>query len=41
VLTVILVEGDVDPSEPAEGDWWGSNAWMANERDTHIYGKED
>jgi hypothetical protein len=41
VLTVVLVEGDVDPAEPAEGDWWGSNAWVANERDRHIYGKED
>lgn len=41
VLTVILVEGDVDPSEIAEGDWWGTNAWVANQRDRHIYGKEE
>jgi hypothetical protein len=41
VLTVILVEENVDPSERAEGDWWGTDAWVANERDRHIYGKED
>jgi hypothetical protein len=41
VLTVILVEGNADPSERAEGDWWGTNAWVANGRDRHIYGTED
>ena len=41
VLTVILVDGKVDPSESAEGDWWGTNAWVASERDKHMYGKED
>jgi hypothetical protein len=26
VLTVILVDARVDPSELPRGDWWGSNA---------------
>jgi hypothetical protein len=33
VLTVILLHGDADPDEPADGSWWGVNAWSANERD--------
>lgn len=41
VLTVILVDADLDPSERPEGDWWGSNAWIASPRDRRLYGKED
>lgn len=41
VLTVILVEAGVDPSESLDGDWWGSNAWVASEGDRCLYGKED
>lgn len=41
VLTVILLEADTDASERPSGDWWGSNAWKANESDRHLYGKED
>jgi len=41
VLTVILVEAGVDPSVSPDGDWWGSNAWVASERDRRLYGKED
>lgn len=41
LLTVILVDADADPSEHPEGDWWGSNAWVASERDRRLYGKED
>ena len=37
VLTVILLPGDGDPEEPADGDWWGVNAWPANERDERLY----
>lgn len=37
VLTVILVRADADPSDSADGDWWGANAWNANTRDTQIY----
>jgi len=37
VLTVILLPGDVDPAEPANGDWWGVNAWPASERDQRLY----
>jgi hypothetical protein len=37
VLTVILLPGDSDPAEPADGDWWGVNAWTANERDRRLY----
>ena len=37
VLTVILLPGDADPEEPADGDWWGVNAWPANERDQRLY----
>ena len=22
-----------------DGDWWGSNAWMANRWDRHLYGE--
>lgn len=41
VLTVILVDPGIDPSERPEGDWWGSNAWVASQRDRQLYGKED
>ena len=41
VLTVTLVDADADPSEPPDGEWWGANAWTANERDRRLYGKED
>ena len=41
VLTVILVDARVDPSELPRGDWWGSNAWVANERDRRLYGEEE
>jgi hypothetical protein len=37
VLTVILLTGDADPAETADGDWWGVNAWIANERDLRLY----
>jgi hypothetical protein len=37
VLTVILVPGDTDPEQHADGDWWGSNAWRANNRDLRLY----
>ncbi|MGA9775415.1 MAG: transposase [Candidatus Dormiibacterota bacterium] len=41
VLTVILVAADVDATERPAGDWWGSNAWVASQRDRRLYGKED
>lgn len=41
VLTVILVDADIDPSERPDGDWWGSNAWVASQGDRRLYGKED
>jgi hypothetical protein len=37
VLTVILLPGGADPAETADGDWWGVNAWTANERDLRLY----
>jgi hypothetical protein len=37
VLSVILLPGNADPDEPADGDWWGVNAWRANERDERLY----
>ncbi len=41
VLTVILVEARVDPNEHPQGDWWGSNAWVANEQDRRLYVEEE
>jgi hypothetical protein len=41
VLTVILVAADADPDEPPDADWWGSNAWRANDRDYRLYGEAD
>lgn len=41
VLTVILVDARVDPSERAQGDWWGSNVWVANKQDRRLYGEEE
>ena len=41
LLTVILGDAEADPSEKPEGDWWGSNAWVASEKDRHLYGRED
>lgn len=40
VVTVILVDPEADPAQRPDGDWWGSNAWMANPRDRRIYGEE-
>lgn len=40
VLTVILVGAEADPAEPPDGDWWGSNAWVANRRDRRLYGED-
>lgn len=40
VLTVILVRPDTDPAEHPDGDWWGANAWLANDRDRRLYGQE-
>jgi hypothetical protein len=37
ILTAILLRGDADQDEPADGDWWGVNAWSANARDQHVY----
>lgn len=37
ILTVILLPGDAEPDELANGDWWGVNAWLANERDQPLY----
>ncbi|MBV9313143.1 MAG: hypothetical protein JO100_05230 [Pseudonocardia sp.] len=33
VLTVILVSADADPTERPDGEWWGSNTWLAERRD--------
>lgn len=41
VLTVILVDSGADPDEERDGDWWGANAWRANQRDRRLYGEED
>jgi len=41
VLTVILVDAKADPAEPPDGEWWGSNAWLANRRDQRIYGEAE
>lgn len=41
VVTVILVDPAADPSEQPDGDWWGSNAWLANERDRQFYEEAD
>lgn len=41
VLTVILVAAEADPVERPDGDWWGSNTWVANPRDRRIYGEEE
>ena len=38
ILTVILVDADANPVELPDGDWWGSNAWVANQRDRQLYG---
>ncbi|WP_154677583.1 hypothetical protein [Mycolicibacter icosiumassiliensis] len=40
VLTVILVSADADPDEPPDGDWWGSNAWIANQQGRGLYSEE-
>jgi hypothetical protein len=37
VLTVILLNLAADPDEHPDGDWWGANAWSANDRDRSIY----
>ncbi|MGH3504293.1 MAG: hypothetical protein ACRDQA_25855 [Nocardioidaceae bacterium] len=37
VLTVILLPAEADPAERPDGDWWGVNAWLANDRDSRIY----
>jgi hypothetical protein len=41
VITVVLVDADADPEERPDGDWWGSNAWMANKRDLAGYGETE
>jgi hypothetical protein len=41
VLTVILLNAAADPAEAPDGQWWGVNAWRANERDRYMYGKAD
>lgn len=41
VLTVILVAAEADPPERPDGDWWGSNSWVANQRDRRIYGEAE
>lgn len=41
VLTVVLIDAEADPAERPDGDWWGSNAWMANWRDQRIYGEAE
>ena len=41
VLTVILVDADVDVEERPDGEWWGSNAWMASAPDRRHYGREN
>ena len=41
VLTVILVDADVDAEERPDGEWWGSNAWTASAPDRRLYGRED
>lgn len=37
VLTVILVDAAADPREQPDGQWWGSNAWIVNQRDQRNY----
>ncbi len=41
VLTVILVDAEADPADLPDGQWWGANAWTANQRDRRLYGEED
>ncbi|MHB8682422.1 MAG: transposase [Acidimicrobiales bacterium] len=41
LLTVILVSAEADQKDRPKGDWWGSNAWVANERDRRLYGREE
>jgi hypothetical protein len=41
VLTVILIGREADPAERPDGDWWGSNAWVANRRDERTYGEKN
>jgi hypothetical protein len=41
VLTVILVDAEADPTDRPDGDWWRSNAWMANRWDRDLYGRRD
>lgn len=41
VLTVVLIDAKADPAERPDGDWWGSNAWMANRSDQRIYGEAE
>ena len=41
VLVVILVAPDADPTERPIGDWWGANAWIANQQDCRLYGEEE
>lgn len=41
IVTVVIVEPDDEDPERPQGEWWGANAWIANERDRRLYGKED
>jgi len=41
VITVVLVDVGADPDERPDRDWWGSNAWMANDCDRGRYGEPE
>lgn len=40
VITVVLVDPAADRHERPDGNWWGSNAWLASPRDLRLYGKD-
>jgi hypothetical protein len=37
LLVVILIHPDADRDEQPDGDWWGANAWPANEGNRRDY----
>ena len=41
VLAVILIDPDADPEDKPDGQWWGANAWTANDADRKLYTQED
>ncbi len=41
LLTLILVDAAADPGERPDGNWWGSNAWLADGRDQRCYGEAE